>query len=83
MGWSQSGKLFTMFKRFHNHVEGTSIGLYIVKRIMENGGGFVEVESEQRKRVHSVYENSATIRRFRWVKTGEKLLPNVRLTGSS
>ena len=42
-------KLFTMFKRFHDHVEGTGIGLYIVKRIMENAGGKIEVQSEPDK----------------------------------
>ena len=40
------GKLFQMFKRFHDHVEGTGIGLYIVKRIVENAGGKIEVDSE-------------------------------------
>lgn len=40
------GKVFSMFKRFHNHVEGSGIGLYIVKRIMDNAGGKIEVESE-------------------------------------
>lgn len=39
-------KMFTMFKRFHNHVEGTGIGLYIIKRIIDNAGGRIEVESE-------------------------------------
>jgi signal transduction histidine kinase len=41
----QIHKLFTMFKRLHTHVEGTGIGLYIVKRIIENRGGHIEVES--------------------------------------
>ncbi|MCC3157153.1 PAS domain-containing protein [Hymenobacter sp. 15J16-1T3B] len=40
-----NAKLFAMFQRFHDHVEGSGIGLYMVKRIMENAGGRVDVES--------------------------------------
>lgn len=39
-------KLFAMFRRFHDHVEGSGIGLYIVKRIMDNAEGKIAVESE-------------------------------------
>jgi len=39
-------KIFTMFKRLHAHVEGSGIGLYITKRIIENRGGYIEVSSE-------------------------------------
>ncbi|WPP50615.1 sensor histidine kinase [Catalinimonas niigatensis] len=42
----QEAKLFTMFKRFHRHVEGTGIGLYIVKRTIENYGGKIQVRSK-------------------------------------
>lgn len=42
-------KMFTLFKRFHSHVDGTGMGLYIVKRMMDNANGMIEVESEQGK----------------------------------
>lgn len=45
----QQDKIFGMFKRMHKHVEGTGIGLYIVKRMIENAGGKIEVESEEGK----------------------------------
>src|SRR5690606_2835069 len=46
IGESNINKLFTMFKRFHDHVEGSGVGLYIVKRIIDNAGGKIEVESQ-------------------------------------
>lgn len=44
---SQIPRMFTMFKRFHNHIEGTGIGLYIIKKILENKGDSVKVESTE------------------------------------
>jgi signal transduction histidine kinase len=46
---SKQSKVFSMFKRFHDHVEGTGIGLYIVKRIVDNNKGTIELESEENK----------------------------------
>ncbi|NQY09852.1 MAG: GHKL domain-containing protein [Flavobacteriales bacterium] len=39
-------KLFTMFSRFHDHTEGSGIGLAIVKNTLENNDGKIEVESK-------------------------------------
>lgn len=38
-------KLFQMFKRLHSHVDGSGVGLYIVKRAVENVGGKVTYNS--------------------------------------
>ncbi|TXK47452.1 PAS domain-containing protein [Pontibacter qinzhouensis] len=38
-------KLFQMFKRFHNHVNGSGLGLYIVNRLITNSGGYINIES--------------------------------------
>jgi PAS domain S-box-containing protein len=43
---AQVKKLFQMFKRLHTHVEGTGIGLYMVRQMAENYGGRIEAESE-------------------------------------
>ncbi|WP_198675429.1 CheR family methyltransferase [Pleomorphovibrio marinus] len=39
-------EIFAKFKRAHTHVEGTGVGLYLVKKIITNAGGEIEVESE-------------------------------------
>lgn len=44
---SQLPRMFVMFRRFHSHVEGSGIGLSIVKRIVENSGGSISVASEE------------------------------------
>jgi len=42
-------KVFSMYKRLHDHVEGSGIGLYIVKKILDNSGDSIRVESEEGK----------------------------------
>ncbi|RNI22061.1 PAS domain-containing sensor histidine kinase [Rufibacter latericius] len=42
---TQKEQLFSMFRRFHDHVEGAGIGLYMVKRIVDNAGGKIQVDS--------------------------------------
>ena len=48
LGMSPAGlrKLFGLFERLHNHVEGSGIGLFMVKKMVENAGGRISVESE-------------------------------------
>lgn len=39
-------KVFSMFKRLHDHVEGSGVGMAIVKKIIDNNEGKIEIESE-------------------------------------
>jgi signal transduction histidine kinase len=39
-------KLFKLYKRFHTHVEGRGIGLYLIKAQLEVLHGTIDVESE-------------------------------------
>ncbi|WP_224995494.1 PAS domain S-box protein [Cesiribacter sp. SM1] len=53
---NQQKQLFALFKRMHFHVEGTGIGLFKVKRIVESNGGKIEVESEEgRGTIFNIY----------------------------
>ncbi|WP_345072365.1 PAS domain-containing protein [Hymenobacter fastidiosus] len=38
--------LFDLFRRYHTHVAGSGVGLYMVKKMVENVGGKIEVESK-------------------------------------
>ncbi|CAN5472335.1 hypothetical protein BH23BAC1_BH23BAC1_20640 [soil metagenome] len=62
-------KLFSMFKRFHSHVEGTGIGLYVIKRILENNRGKIEFESK---------EGEGTIFKVYFQTQDQKVLTNVK-----
>jgi signal transduction histidine kinase len=42
---SQQQRLFQAFQRLHTHVEGTGVGLYMIKRLIENAGATITVTS--------------------------------------
>ncbi len=42
----QQSRLFGVFQRLHDHVEGSGIGLYMVKKMVENAGGTIAVQSQ-------------------------------------
>ena len=43
---AQQTKLFGLFQRLHTHVEGSGIGLYMVKKIVTSAGGAISVKSQ-------------------------------------
>ncbi|MBJ6146120.1 PAS domain-containing protein [Hymenobacter sp. BT559] len=46
MSASQQERLFQAFQRLHTHVEGTGVGLYMIKRLIENAGARIAVASQ-------------------------------------
>lgn len=42
----QQAQLFGIFKRLHSHVTGSGVGLYLVRRMVENAGGRIAVQSQ-------------------------------------
>lgn len=47
MGFREENKekVFQLFQRLHSHVDGSGIGLYIIKKIVDNVGGHINVSS--------------------------------------
>ena len=46
MDISAERPLFGLFQRYHTHVEGSGVGLYMVKKMAENAGGRIAVQSQ-------------------------------------
>jgi signal transduction histidine kinase len=43
---AQQQRLFGAFQRLHTHVAGTGVGLYMIKRLIENADGTITVQSQ-------------------------------------
>ncbi|MBK6400175.1 MAG: HAMP domain-containing histidine kinase [Bacteroidetes bacterium] len=46
---SKGDKIFGLYKRFHSHVEGKGLGLFMVKTEVESLGGTINIMSEPDK----------------------------------
>jgi len=42
----QQGQLFRLFRRLHTHVDGSGVGLYMVRKIVDNANGTITVHSQ-------------------------------------
>jgi PAS domain S-box-containing protein len=42
----QQNELFRLFRRLHSHVPGSGVGLYMVKKMVDNAGGTLAVQSQ-------------------------------------
>jgi len=62
------GKLFTPFERFHSSVEGTGLGLYMVKKIVESHNGTISGASGGRGK------GTTFTLGFPTLKTGQQIL---------
>ena len=49
-------QVFGLYKRFHNHVDGKGIGLFMVKTQVESLGGSISVQSEVNKGIEFIIE---------------------------
>lgn len=47
---SVSNQVFGLYNRFHSHVEGKGMGLFMVKTQVEKLGGKISIQSEVNKR---------------------------------
>jgi len=54
-------KLFGIFKRFHAHVEGSGVGLHMVKSIVDEYNGNIEIQSEPGKGTRFVIDLNKNI----------------------
>jgi hypothetical protein len=41
----QQGQFFSIFRRLPTHVEASSVSLFMAKRLIENAGGTITVQS--------------------------------------
>lgn len=52
-------KVFAMYERIHDHIEGTGIGMSLVQKIIDNSGGNIEIRSMVNEgTIFKIYFNS-------------------------